>query len=200
MKCLIKYCNENFIKLQLSNCGILCVNSKTTEDNEPIIVDRVILECKTYEIYLVSVITNSHLLSHDVEADIKRRQISFIKYFAFLRSNKNAPVKVKVIVLQSCIISSLLHNAETWADTKIEKLEVMYRRMMKAILGVRMTTFSEFVYIELGLVSIKTQIKMKQWKLWKSLSNLDNNDPLIHAITSKTLQIERSKLLRKFSP
>ena len=69
-------------------------------------------------------ITNSCKLFDDVQADISKRNTSIIKFFAFLRNN------VKVKVLEACVMSSILYNAETWADTKVDRLEVVYRRML----------------------------------------------------------------------
>ena len=54
-------------------------------------------------------------------------------------------------MLEACVISSILHNAETWADSKIDQLEVEYRRMLKSILGIRMTACSEMLFVELGV-------------------------------------------------
>ena len=183
IECLMKYCNENFIKLQLAKCAMMCVNSKDDADNEPIITNNITLKSSWSEVYLGSVITRSTKLVHDVEADIKHRHVNIIKFYAFLRSNRNAPVDIKLKVLESCIVSSLLHNAETWADSKIERLEVLHRRMLKSILGVRMTTCSEFLHIELGVPSVKTYLLVKQFNFWKKVVDLSDSDPLTYAIT-----------------
>ena len=183
LRALILYCKSNYIKLQLAKCAILCVNSDDADDHLPITVDGVVLENKKEEVYLGSVITNSYKLVDDVEADVKKRQVNVIKYYAFLRSNSNAPVQVKAKVLHSCIVTSILHNAETWADAKVERLEVMYRRMIKSIVKVRITTCSEVLHIELDVPSIKTQILMKQWTFWTKVQELSKECPLHHAIT-----------------
>ena len=183
IECLIRYCIENFIKLQLAKCAMMCVNSKDEADNEPIISNGVMLKCSLEEVYLGSVITCSTKLAHDVEADIKHRHVNIVKFYAFLRSNRNAPVDIKLKVLEACFISSLLHNAETWADCKIERLEVLHRRMLKSILGVRMTTPSEFLHVELGVPSVKTYILVKQFNFWKKVVELSDSDPLMYAVT-----------------
>ena len=179
---LITYCKKNYIKLQLAKCAVLCVNSTDINDHLPITVDGVVLEYKKEEVYLESVITNSYRLIDDVEADIRKRQVNVIKFYPFLRSNSNAPVGVKTKVLQACTVTSILHNAETWANAKVERLEVTYRRMMKSIIGVRITTCSELIYIELDLPSIKTQIMMKQWSFWTKVQEMSKECPLHHAI------------------
>ena len=198
LRSLMKYCTDNFIKLQLKKCALLCINTTDAEDNMPIAMNDVVLQCKKEEVYLGSVITNSCKWFHDVEADIRKRQINVVKYFAFLRSNSNAPVDIKIKVLQACTVTSILHNAETWADVKVEWLEVLYRRMMKAIVGVRLTTCTEILYIELDLVSIKTQILMKQWTFWKKIQELEDDNPLSYAIAlAKQLGLKEVKHYEK---
>ena len=182
LRVLMDYCKENCIKLQLTKCAMMCVNSNDVCDSEPITVDGVTLRSETQEVYLGSVITNSYKLVNDVEADIKHRHINVIKFYAFLRTNVNAPVSIKLKVSESCVMSSTLHNAETWANANIERLEVIHRRMLKSILGVRNTTCSEFLYIELGVTSIRTQLLVKQWKFWKKVLELHVNEPLVYVV------------------
>ena len=182
LECLMQYCKNNFIKLQLAKCAMMCVNSDDEKDEEPIVINNITLKCSPSEVYLGSVITNSNKLIRDVEADIKHRQVNIVKFYAFLRSNRNAPVDVKLTVLEACIFSAILHNAETWADSKIDQLEIVYRRMLKSVLGVRMTTCSEFLYVELGVHSIKTYLQVKQFNFWKKVLCLGDSDPLTYAI------------------
>ena len=182
IECLIRYCNENFIKLQLAKCAMMCVNSKDEIDSEPMISNGVTLKCSLGEVYLGSVITCSTKLAHDVEADIKHRSVNIVKFYAFLRNNRNAPVDIKLKVLEACF-SSVLHNAETWADCKIERLEVLHRRMLKSILGVRMTTPTEFLQVELGVPSVKTYVLVKEFKFWMKVVELSDSDPLMYAVT-----------------
>ena len=162
----------------------MCINSKNEEDHEP-------LKSTTCEMYLGSSITNSCKLVDDVQADISKRNTSIIKFFAFLRHNAHAPVDVKVKVPEACVMSSILYNAETWADTKVDRLEVVYRRMLKAILGIGVTTCTEFPYIELGLPSIRTRILIKQWEFWRKINESDDDTPLKHVIeTAKRYNVK----------
>ena len=140
------------------------------------------LDSTTCEICLGSAITNSTKIADDVTEDIKLRQVSIVKYFAFLRNNSNAPVDVKLIVLDACILSSLLYNAETWANAKFQRLEIVYRRMLKSILGVGMTTCTEFLYLELGVLSVKVRVIIKQWKFWKKVLAMNSWNPLAYVI------------------
>ena len=180
MVTLLKYCSINFIKLQISKCSFMCVNSDDPEDEEPLELENLLLNSTTSEVYLGSCVTNSTNIADDVTADIKHRQISVVKFFSFLRCNKNAPVHVKTKTLEACILTSLLYNSETWASAKIDRLEVTHRRMLKSILGVGMTICNEIIYIELGMLSIKTRVKIKQWRFWKTIVNMNDDNPIVY--------------------
>ena len=105
----------------MSKCAIMCINSENEEDHKPLKLQNLELKSTTCEVYLGSSITNSYKLADHVQADLRIRNTSIIKFFAFLRNNANAPVEVKVLVLEACVMS-ILHNAATWADTKIDCL------------------------------------------------------------------------------
>ena len=182
LQALLDYCKENFIKLQLTKCAMMCVNSNDPKDYEPLVVDGMTLRSVSNEVYLGSVITDSHKLITDVEGDIKHRQFNIIKFYAFLRRNSNAPLNIKTNILHACIVSSILHNAETWANVNVERLEVSHRRMLRSILGVRTTTCSEFLYVELGVTSIRTQLLLKEWNFWKKVKELDKNEPAKYVV------------------
>ena len=179
---LLRYCSENYIKLQTAKCSFMCVNSNNDGDEKPFKIQNLNLDVTMKEPYLGSVITNSIKIADDVRADITYRQCSIVKFFSFLRCNQNAPMFVKKKALEACTITSLLYNAETWADARFEYLEVTYRRMLKSILGVGMTTCNEFVYIELGMLSIKTRVMMMQYKFWKNITEISDDNPLTYVI------------------
>ena len=54
--------------------------------------------------------------------------------------------------------------------------------MLKSIIGVGMTTCNEMLSIELGMLSIRTLIMLKQWVFWKKVHELEGDEPLTHAI------------------
>ena len=84
----MQYCVDNFIRLQITKCAIMCVNGDD-DDELSLQIDNLTLNNTECEVYLGSSITKSTKLVDDVNADIKLRQISIVKYFAFLRNNKN---------------------------------------------------------------------------------------------------------------
>ena len=202
MKRLMEYCSANYIRLQLKKCAVMCVNGDE-EDQQPIEIDDLLLNQTKCEVYLGSGITNSTKLIDDVNADIKNRQISVVKFYAFLRTNHNAPVDVKLKVNDACILTSILYNSETWANANITRLEVVYRRMLRSIIGVGSSTCNEILYIELGVPSIKTKVMMKQFEFWRKVREMDEENPIKYIIREakrfKLKEVEHyEQLLEKF--
>ena len=124
---LSKYCKENNIKLQLSKCCFLAINSNDTADIE---MDGDIIRNKKEFVYLGSIITDSGDVSKDVKAEIKNKEKTLNQFYAFLTQNRNAPLSVKENVLDSCVVSTVLYNCETWGDANLEELEKKYTRAL----------------------------------------------------------------------
>ena len=204
MIALLNYCAQNFIKLQIIKCAFMCVNSDDPDDEKPLLFQNLQLNPTTKEVYLGSMITKSVKVEDDVSADIVLRQISVVKFFSFIRCNRNAPVSVKMKCLDACIRSSVLYNSETWCTAKYDVLEVRYRRMLKSLLGIGMTVCNEFVYLELGAISIKTQVLISQWNFWKCVMELAGGNPLSNIVDQgRKLKLKEVKhyddLVRKYS-
>ena len=54
--------------------------------------------------------------------------------------------------------------------------------MLKSSLGVGMTVCNEFVYLELGIVSLRTQVMIKQYRFWKSVLEMCEGNPIRYVI------------------
>ena len=175
---LMEYCRNNCMSLQVSKCFFISYNSKTLVDIEPIIIEREKICITKQQVYLGSVITDSLYLKDDIEAETRIRNGNIIKYYAFLRKNRYAPTYIKLMVLDACVLSSLIYNSETWSNTTIKSLEIKYRKILKTILDVKTDISNEIVYLELGKVSLQTLIEIKQLKFWRKVKQLDDQDPL----------------------
>ncbi|MCH2406293.1 MAG: hypothetical protein MK200_08900, partial [Nitrosopumilus sp.] len=95
-KKLAKYCRENNIKLQLSKCCFLALNS---DDKTNIILDGDVIKNKSEFVYLGSTITDAGNVTNDVKSEIKQKEKKLNQFFAFLTQNRNAPLEVKEKVL-----------------------------------------------------------------------------------------------------
>ena len=159
-----EYCKENNIKLQLGKCCFLAINSNEKSD---IVIGNDIIVNKSEFVYLGSIITDKGNVSCDVKAEIKKKEKKLNQFIAFLTQNRNAPLAVKEKVLESCILSTVLYNCETWGNADLSNLEKKYRKALKYMLGVRKSTINEFPYIELGKPTLTSMVHKRQLKYYR---------------------------------
>ena len=76
--------------------------------------------------------------------------------------NKLAPVSVKLKVLKSCVMTTLLYNCESFGPEIPEGLEQVYFRMLRAALGVRSNCPNLILLMESGFLPLKCVIHMRQ--------------------------------------
>ena len=187
-KKLEEYCNLNNIKLQPNKCCFLTINSKETDS---IVLERGVINNKNEFLYLGSIITNLGNVTQDVKTELKAKEKKFNKFFAFLAQNKEAPLPVKEKVLESCILSAVIYNCETWGDANLNELEMKYRDALKRMLGVRKSTCNEFLYVELGKPTLTSIIYRRQLKFYKDC--MVNKDlPMQRFIIRKALDSKSS--------
>ena len=79
-------------------------------------------------------------LADDLHSDFCNRFKSCIKYYNFLRSNKRAPLSVKLEVLKACVVLSALHNCEAFGHKMPIDLETEHFKLIKSTLGVGQST------------------------------------------------------------
>lgn len=175
---LLEYCKNNFIYLQIKKCTFLCINKSNDLDETPFEIDSQYIKSVKEQIYLGSTITNSTNIRDDVEAENANRNKNIIKYYAFLRKNRNAPLKIKLRVLEACVMSSILYNCETWGNVCLKKLDNKFRRLLKTSLNISINTCNEICYIETGMPSISCYVKMRQLNFWNKIQDYEIDDPL----------------------
>jgi hypothetical protein len=116
---------------------------------------------KNSQVHLTSIAS----VKEELALHMTKRYKSVVKFYNFLRSNRIAPVKVKLKVLKSCV-SSLLHNCETFGDYLPKDLESTYLKLLKSCLNVRLNTSNDNTLIETGFLPIKAVILMRQFKFY----------------------------------
>ena len=161
LRTLLQYCNINCIVPQYTKCEFMVING-SKEDKKPIeFGSRYInhTECITL---LGSHLSQSGNLSDDLNSDFCSRFRSCIKYYNFLRSNRRAPLSVKLEVLKACVVLSVLHNCEGFGYKTPKDLETQYYKMIRSTLGVRQSTPNLILLIESGLLPLKAIITSRQ--------------------------------------
>ena len=127
--------------------------------------------------YLGVFVSDSGSLKHDVTTYVnhKRSNVS-IKYTHFCKTNRNAPLHVKLDVLDRCVSSALIYGCETWGRY-VNYVEQPYRSGLKTALNVRVNVNNEIVYVETGRWPLNARIKKAQLKFWLFLNSYKLNHP-----------------------
>ena len=183
---------ENSIKLQPLKCAFLAIN---TEGKDSITLKNGIIKHKDEAIYLGSIFSSIGNVKHDGILEIKKRQKHFNKFYAFLRENYNAPpFLVKERVLEACVSSAVLYNCESWVDANIDCLEILYRKTLKYMLGVRNQACKEFPYIELGKPTLKSIVQQRKYVFYSKCVR-DNDWPWQRHIIRKAIDANCSFIM-----
>ena len=99
----------------------------------------------------------------------------YTKFTNYCAANYLAPLSIKLKVLNSCLLSTILYGCECWGDVIPNGLEVVYRMAIKTALSVRNNTCNEIIYIESGLYPLECIIKKRQLAFWLKLQQNDEN-------------------------
>ena len=77
---------------------------------------------------------------------LKVEKVTIVKFTNFCAKNFQAPLDIKVNVLDTCIVSSLCYAAETWGDAG-KDVETIYRYGIRVALGIRQSVNNEHMNI-----------------------------------------------------
>ena len=118
-------------------------------------------------------------INNDIKLFIhEQRKNITIKYSNFCAKNYLAPLKVKLSVLQSCVVSPLCYICESWGERVPNELEAIFRMGIKTSLSIRFSTPNEITYLESGMYPLLCDIRKRQLKFWNNLNqNLHSNKP-----------------------
>ena len=163
---VVMFFTENRLKLNLGKSAYLIINPKQTDTKSTIVLSSGVLKyCSEIE-YLGVYVTDNGSLKKDVKRflDKKRANVS-IKYTNFCKSNRNAPLHVKLDVLDRCVSAALTYGCETWGRY-CNEADLCHRTGLKTALNVRQCLNNEIVYIETGKWPLHSRIKKSQLKFW----------------------------------
>ena len=170
LRSLLQYCSLNKIIPQYSKCEFSVVCG-TEADREPLPFGETHLEHSPHLALLGSHITSSALMEEELQLHMQMRHKSVIKFYNFIRSNRSAPLKVNLKVLRSCVMGSVLHNCEAFANYLPKDLESTYMKLLKSCFNVRTSTPNLLVLIESCFLPIKAVIYCRQLKFYKRFSD-----------------------------
>ena len=174
---VINYFHTNGLSLNLDKSAYLIINPKDIDTKTSLILNSGVLKYKSVIEYLGIFLSDSGSIKDDVKryADKKRSNVSF-KYTNFCKVNRNAPLHVKLDVLDTCVSSTLTYACETWGR-HVNKVDLCYRSGLRTALGVRENLHNEIVYIESGKWPLVSRIKKAQLKFWILINEYSRNHP-----------------------
>ena len=122
LRTLLSYCDVNHISLQLLKCEFIVINGDDY-DKQNIPLPKGSVKHVLVVKLLGSHISETGSITIDLQHHMNDRYLAVSKFFNFIRSNRLAPSKVKLKVLEACVTSSLLHNCETFSNCIPDNLE-----------------------------------------------------------------------------
>ena len=116
-----------------------------------------------------------------VEFNLNKRMYNIAKFKSWLEINKITPFPIKLLVLDNCVLSSIVYGFEAWGDLTIyrKQLETIELDLLKAVLCVKKSTPSNIVYHELKRGSIVDKLIDRQKQFINKISKLNGNDALV---------------------
>ena len=92
------------------------------------------------------------------------KQVSQAKkaYYSLMKKNIKfkLPVDMALQLFDQLVLPVLLYGCEVWCFTKIDQIEIFYRKCLKELLGVSKCTTNVMVYGETGTMPV-----LKKWSL-----------------------------------
>ena len=169
---LISLFHEKRLGLNLGKSGFLVINPKSHEDRAPIKLESGWLKYCNSVVYLGVTFSDIGSTYNDINlhASLKGKSV-YIKLANFIRNNKYAPITVKMKVLRSCLLSSILYGCEAWSSSSLDRIETLYRKAIKIVFSMDMKTPNEIVYVESGLIQLKAEVYKRQFKMWQQLAD-----------------------------
>ena len=122
---MLTYCDLNKIRLQLSKSMFLVIND-TNEDKRKIELDVGNISATSEVLILGSHLVETDALNDELKLHFDLRFKNCSKFFNFVRSNRCAPISIKLKVLMSYVTSTLLHNCEAFGHLLPTGLEPLY--------------------------------------------------------------------------
>jgi hypothetical protein len=141
-----------------------------TNDKEPFVIEDIVISHTDLYVYLGTFMSDD-TINQQVIQHIDKKQSHARKLYSFLSKNADAPFCVKRQVWDSALTFAILYSCESWWTRNLTCVQSTYLATAKALLGVRMQTPSDLVYIELDIPSVQCLVKKKQIDFLQKVKN-----------------------------
>ena len=193
-------CVYNFSDAKKQSINIdktLYVHMSKSPDTQPITCTNGNISVSSLEVgksapYLGMHLYHTNKLGDVIEYNINKRMFNVAKFKSWLEVNKNTPFSIKLLVLDNCVLSSILYGCETWGDLSFirTKLETIELDLLKSTLGVKKGTPTNLVYHELNRGSIVTKIMDRQKAFVNKIDGLSEDDALVKCVWNQCQHLD----------
>ena len=193
IRALFSYSDDND---QVANVGkTKYLHLSKTPHTEPLQIDEDQFVDSAHQngyIYLGALFISSNILLEHILANLDHRMGNIHKFYAWLQYNLDTPIKIKLLVLYSCVFTAILYAAETWGDlTNIsEKILQIERKALKRCLGIKSSTPNDLLYIELDRADVIAAIRDRQHNFYRKLFELEEGSAVVLDVLEMCKELE----------
>ena len=177
--CLHDYCNKWGLKVNVNKTkciafkkgGMIGALDKWTYDGER-------LETVNHFKYLGFVFGSSGKFRKGIQALYDNGLRSLFSLKTIFHKYLDMTPAVKLRLFNSIVEPRLSYGCEVWGFCEANQIEKLYLGFLKTLLGVKKTTPSAFLYIELGVVPLINLRLIRIMKYWLKILDLNDSNPV----------------------
>ena len=144
---LKEFCNSHGMKINVSKTKFIVIKG-TDEDQRDIVIDEMCIKRCSHYVYLGSPFSDAGSTSDSIKVNANIKMCQVLKYVSFCQKNNDVPFCIKRRISDSCLMSSLLYECESWLNGNIKPMEILYNICIKHLLGVRKTSNTKLGMVE----------------------------------------------------
>ena len=149
LRALDDYCEANGMCLNQLKTKLMVLNGNHLDKDSFLMKNIVVKNCDSY-CYLGAIFTSDGKTSTSLKEHLRTKNKDLNKLIVFLAENYDAPFLVKRKVIES------------WLNTSLRDVEILYIRAVRPLLGVRATTSNDLCLVEAGLSPVVGIIRNRQ--------------------------------------
>ena len=112
--------------------------------------------------YLDSVLTADGSIRFADKEHVIDKEKHLNKLVIFLEKNRDMDFVVKQKVVEACFNAAILYGCESWVDTDLKPVEILYNATIRHLLGIRVTTPIDLCLSEFGFIPLKALVRRRQ--------------------------------------
>ena len=180
---VVFYSKKKKMPVNEDKCIVMIINSKSPHPQPQLMINDKILKVEEETRYLGDMFNaqgNNKTLIKDRTAKATRCLVScFAECFAVTKGCK--AIRSLLLLYKTVYIPTVIFNSESWdnlSNQDLAQLQVIQLRFLKRILQVPKSTPNCLVFMELGVVPIKYEIKSRQLNFLHQILTLERDDPV----------------------